>query len=585
MWTQSRAILRTSRQGDVRSRSEQFRLLFRHSLGRLMDAALASRDTDATQFALWATALVATLPFFWTAKMMGVYSFLWRRPDVLQQVAISHRIFFVVYAMLAAALLAAALWDALVPDRQDQEILGVLAVDARTVTAARLAAALAVATGFLVAVAIPCALMYTLNVATGFKSAPIVGWWLPTLAGHLAAMFGAGLFTFAALLTIRGLAVLCVGADAAQRAAVVLQLVTTILLVEVFIFLPTVVPGLIRALADRSSALGIPPLWFVGLFAWFAGPPAARVPGLAPLGVLAPALALTLAAVVYLLPARLNARRALEKRTSDRGSRVAGVIAAASRPVLRAPATRAIFAFTVASLARSRRHALIIATYAGLGVAVAGVRLIVATARDRPLGLDAPADHLLALPLVLTFFLVFGLRAAFAVPTDVDANWTFRLAQPSPPRVFHAVAAVLMVAAVMPVTLAWALITATLWAPSVAGAAAIMHLASGWALVELAVVDCCAVPFTRAHAASPNTVKISWAWFLLALHVYAFRLDDAQVAAIGSSLGTAIYVGAMIAVAAGARAYRRVRRQPWPLRFDAPIEAAAETLNLSRATG
>jgi len=550
-----------------------------------MDAALASRETDATQFVLWATALVATLPFFWTIKMMGVYSFLARQPEVLQQVVIAHRLFFVLYAMLAAALLAAALWDALFPDRQDQEILGVLPVGAKTVAAARLTAALAVAAGFLAAVATPSALMYTVNVAAGFKSQALVGSWLGTLPGHLAAMLAAGMFTFGALLALRGLAVLCVGAEAAQRAAAALQLVTMILLLQVFIFLPTVVPALMRGLADPSSALATPPLWFLGLFAAFAGPPAARVPGLAAMGALAPAVTLAVAALVYLLPARLNARRALETRTMDRGSWSAGLIAAVSRGVLQAAATRAIFAFTLASLARSRRHALIIATYLGLGVAVGGVRLVAATARERPLGLEAPADHLLALPLVLTFFLVFGLRAAFAVPTDVDANWTFRMAQPSPRRVVHAVAAVLMLGAVLPVTTAWALVTTTLWNADRAAAAAAMHLASGWALVELAVVDCRAVPFTRAHAASPNTVRISWAWFLLALHVFAFRLDDLQLAAIGSSAGTAMYVAGMIVMAAAARAYRRWRRQPWSVHFDAPIDAAAETLNLSQATG
>ena len=123
----------------------QFRLLLRLSLGRLMDTAVASRDVDATQFVIWSFALLASPAFFFAAKMMGKYSFLWRKPDVLARVVPEDRLFFIVYMMLACALLAAVLWEALFPDRQDQEIVGVLPVRPRTVAVSRLAAAMIVA--------------------------------------------------------------------------------------------------------------------------------------------------------------------------------------------------------------------------------------------------------------------------------------------------------------------------------------------------------------------------------------------------------------------------------------------------------
>jgi len=564
----------------------QFRLLARHSVGRLMDAALASRDTDATQFAIWGTALVATLPFFYTAKMMGIYTFLARRPDALERVVIADRLFFVCYAMLAAALLAAALWDALFPDRQDQEIVGVLPVRARTLAASRLSTALLVGTAFSLLTALPSAVMYMINVASAFRSSELIGWWGPVFVGHLLAMTAAGVFTFATLLALRGIAVLCIGADAAQRAAAVLQLVTIILLVEVFIFLPSVVPSLSGALAAQNALALFAPLWFLGLYAEFAGPPAARVEGLALMGVAFPVAAVLAAAATYIVPASRNARRALEARTTDRASRLIAIASKAARLVLRTPAARAIFTFTVASLARSRRHALIIATYLGLAFAVAGVRLIAATLRDRPLALDAPHDYLLALPLVITFFLVFALRSAFAVPTDIEANWTFRAAQPRSTRpCIQAVALVMTAIAVVPLSAASFLVTLFLWNLSDAASAAALHFASGLALVELAVLDCQAVPFTRAHTASSDTVQFRWAWFLVGLHLYAFRLDDLQLDAMGSARGVGVYICGMLAIAAAARLYRRSRRASWSLRFDAPVEPAAETLNLSQALG
>ena len=82
------------------------------------------------------------------------------------------------------------------------------------------------------------------------------------------------------------------------------------------------------------------------------------------------------------------------------------------------------------SVVRNRRALMTLATYLGLGVALAGTRLLAAKARGRPLPLDEPFDYLLAIPLLLTFFLVLGARAAFSVPSELGANWIFRLAGP-----------------------------------------------------------------------------------------------------------------------------------------------------------
>ena len=99
----------------------QFRILVRTSLGRLLDTAVASRGIDATQFVIWSFALVVTPPALFAIRMSNKYAFMWRRPDVIESAAAADRLFFIIYVMLACSLLAAILWDALFPDRQDQE--------------------------------------------------------------------------------------------------------------------------------------------------------------------------------------------------------------------------------------------------------------------------------------------------------------------------------------------------------------------------------------------------------------------------------------------------------------------------------
>jgi len=118
----------------------QFRLLSRDSVRRLLDTALASRDADPMQYALWGLALVITPPVLFAVRKILDYPFLLRAPAaVVQGVALADRLFFITYGMLATALLAALTWEALFPDRTDQEIVGVLPVRPRTLAAARAA--------------------------------------------------------------------------------------------------------------------------------------------------------------------------------------------------------------------------------------------------------------------------------------------------------------------------------------------------------------------------------------------------------------------------------------------------------------
>ena len=63
---------------------------------------------------------------------------------------------------------------------------------------------------------------------------------------------------------------------------------------------------------------------------------------------------------------------------------------------------------------------------------------------------------------------------------------------------------------------------------------AAMHAATGGLLVVIVMAGFAAVPFTRAHAMSASSLKVAAPLGVLAVHVYAFRLDDLQ--ALGAGL-------------------------------------------------
>jgi hypothetical protein len=561
--------------------ARQFALLVRQALRRLQDAALASRDVDADQFVLWGAALLATPLLFNTVTWTSRYPWLRHRSiDALHDAVLADRLFFVTWPMLVMWLVGALVWDGLVPDKTDQQVLGVLPVGSRRVAAARLTAAWLMAIVLLAGIVMPPALAYGLAGGAHASVGPRVG----IVVGQAVASFAAGLFAYSSLLALRGALVCLVGAAAAARAAVGLQLLSVVLLVETFLFLPGLMPAAMRAVSEGGPLLWAPPVWFLGLYASFAGPRAALLTPLAPLAVAALAASLLAAAVVYLVPAGWNARRVMEavepRRRRQPLQRVVRTLGARLLPTRPAAA---IFAFTVTSVVRNRRALMTLATYLGLGVALAGTRLLSAKVRGQTLPLDQPFDYLLAIPLLLTFFLVLGVRAAFAVPSELGANWIFRLAGPRDAAA-HAPATRLAcgLVAVAPVTALVLVGGGVLWGWDTAVKVAAMHAATGAWLVAVAMAGFAAVPFTRAHAMSAAALKVAAPLGIVAVHLYAFRLDDVQRWALATDAGPWWYVGGMaaatlIAVPAGRWWFGRPDTA-----FDAPSDTAVR-LQLSDA--
>jgi hypothetical protein len=313
-----RHLLARSVSESLRRDLHQFRLLSRDAVRQLIDTALLSRDVDPMDFTLWMLALIATPPAFFAARQVLTYTALINAPlEVVHGVALAHRLFFVIYGMLAAALLAALTWEAVFPDGRDQEIVGVLPVRPRTFAAARLGAAMVVCLVFCAAVNVPAALLYTAFCA----GHPAFGNIVTLLAGHVLATMMGSFLVFFTLLTARGVAAIILGARAGAWLGAGLQLISVVLMFEVFFFLPGVLGTLVRAITHAdSSATSFPPVWFGALHAWVAGEGTPVLEQAMITGVMAFTAALVAVVPIYLVPAGWLGRRALEQRARERAA-------------------------------------------------------------------------------------------------------------------------------------------------------------------------------------------------------------------------------------------------------------------------
>ena len=564
----------------LRHEWHQFRLLSRDSVRRLLDSVLVARDADPMLFALWFMALAMTPPFLVAAPKFVQYAFLKKAPAAMVlQIATAERSFFVLYGMLATALLAALTWDALFPDRNDQEIVGALPVRPRTLAAARLAAALGIGTVFAAAINLPAALIYSAASSTH----PLIGTFPRVLAGHVTATMMGCACTFLGLMSLRAIVVICAGERVADRLALVLQFVTIVMLVETFLFLPSVLPNIIKAmLQDHASYAWAPPVWFTALFLWIAE-------GNSVLGrhavtaVSVTAIVAVLVLVVSLLPSAWIGRRVLEGRSRERATGLATVARSMALLWVRGPVVRSLFMFGVSSLVRSRRHTIQLATYFGMAIAIGALKLLPPLLSLRgSLVLDAPRAYTISVPLVLMFFAVFGLRAAFTIPTELDANWVFRLVQPTVRESVRASRWLIVMLGVAPISLVWLLFTLAMWPTQTALGASALVLMTGLLLTELALSNWTKVPFASAHEPATETLKSRAAWYTTALLMYQFILSELQFRALQSWRITMTHLAFGFVLVIAIRIWRAHMLRSRTPTFDV-ITSETTTLNLSEA--
>jgi hypothetical protein len=324
----------------------------------------------------------------------------------------------------------------------------------------------------------------------------------------------------------------------------------------------------------------LPPMWFAGLFLWLADG-RTIAPGLVVAAVLALALAAAAATAASILPAGLMRRRDLERRADVSTGPMMPLVRAVIGRLVWASDVRALYLFAVASLVRSRRHAVHLGTYAGLAVASALVGIATSTIKGG-LTVAEPRAALLALPLIFMFFGILGLRSACAIPVDIDANWPMRLRQPPVRSAVGAMRLVLLTLAVLPPVVLFSLASAWLWGARVGALVALWDVTAGLVLIELALGSWNKVPFATTHEPAVDSLRTRWPWLAVALYFYGFHLAIVQVWCLAAPQRPGVLEAAVLAgwLCAALRTRRRLRNRA--VTFDASVDGF-ETLGLSPA--
>ncbi len=504
-----------------------FRVLVRHFFNRLFDTELVAAGGSLVESA------VTVLSLLWASGVAVAYVTVnkhWfmssRTPDSIRQaVTWGDREFLISMSMAIIGAVAIFCWESVFPDRRDCLILSGLPVKPSLIMGAKLTTlagtflAATVMTNFVTTFFFPIATMVRGTVGEG----------LLAYSAHIVAVGSASGFVFLSMLAIQGLLANLLPYRVFQRATAWVQLLSLFGVLFLFFIIPPIAPiSRLTAPQNRETALLLPPFWFLALYQKMLGTHHAFIDQLANMALAGLAIAAISAAVLYAFAYRRLMRRTIEEAGSvgDSGAQHwAWLETLLDRLWLTRPTERAAFHFVWRTMTRNRAHRLMLAAYAAAGLVyvVDGIASLLKKGGSH--ALLKPNAELSAFALILPFFMLLGLRALFAMPVELNANWIFRLTDLGRPDEYVRGARKLMLlAGILPVCMLSVPLYIALWGWQLGVAHVLICAVAMTAVLELLMARFRKVPFTCPLLPGKNNMKVMFGVYLVLFLVFAFAL-------------------------------------------------------------
>lgn len=490
-----------------------FRELARHFFGRFFDKESLSPQGQPEAGVIQTLGLLMPPAGFVCLLTMML------RPQGWDLVGL--RFLLICYSMVAMGVVMVFEWDALFPDRRDYLILTPLPLRVFPLFLAKMAAIAMFLAIFLVAINFLGVLFWPAVESQGNI--------ISVMGTHFAIMAAAGLFSAFAIAALQGVLVTVFRGPAHRRISVLAQTAVMAVLIMCLILSPLMGSSIGQLCRTHSRLLRwFPGFWFAGLYEQLrpvvSHSPSARMASagrvLAGLGAMAIRsiwISATIFVASFLPEYRSHARRMLE--TPEPSLKGPGwtrrTLGKAVRHLLRDPVEYGVFQFIGQTIARSLKHRLFLAAYGGVGAAVVVITLAADGSRLRT-------------PLMLSFILISGLRAAFNFPSDLRANWAFQVSETNSVSAYvRATRKWVIVYAILPLFLLAAGIEAIRGPWTTAAFHFLFGMAVSMSLTEALFLGLRKVPFTCSHL--PGKVNLV---FLSVIYVFGFTLYSSYMAGL-----------------------------------------------------
>jgi hypothetical protein len=508
----------------------QFFILTRHFFNRFFQNDVVDFEDQMKEKGIGGLAFLAILGVQVANAILFKYPFLEEEgPSWVD------KCFFLWVFMLLLGFLTVVEWDVIFPDRRDYLNITPLPVPVRTFFLAKSASFFLLIGLYSLAVHAPASFIFGYFLTRFHTSSPLGI--LRYMAAHIVAGSAANAFLFFLCVFIQGLLMSLLSYGLYKKISLLIRfaLLTAIAFLLIVSLTESVaIPQTFADLAGmkeaRDPALFLfPPLWFTGLYEYLLGsrdPFFATMGRLAILSVLTSVLAFfATAAVSY----NRHLKRSLEvKRGRVDLGRLKGFFSRVFDLVLlRNPTERATFHFFGQTLARSTVHKMRLFNY--LSVASALALIMLSTTQLLRSHISVSNRTVLAIPLVLGFFLLLGIRSLANVPATLEANWVFQLTERTPRRHYYAgLRKAVFFEALLPLFTLVYVFHFFLWGSKPALLHSLYGLAAAVVLLEVLFLRFPKIPFTCTYVPGKAKVHVYWLPYVIGFYLYVSLLSSLE---------------------------------------------------------
>jgi hypothetical protein len=333
----------------------------------------------------------------------------------------------------------------------------------------------------------------------------------------------------------------------------------------------------------------LPPVWFLGLCQLLRG---RASPSLAINGhtaLIASAVVVVIAFATYALSYGRCFRRipeTSESSPSNSATHGSWIFRALDRTILTSPFQRAGYRFVMKTLLRSEQHGLVLGGFFGLGIVTASQFLFVAFSGKHLEAGSLPSAEVLAVPLILSYCIILGVRFVFDIPTDIRANWVFRLSLDKTGHECVPLARKVMLTFVLPWVFAIALpLYAYLWGWRVGLLQTVVVTIWSLLLTEILLLRFRKVPFTCSYPPFRDSAIVLVLSYVLGFFVFVVLTSNLEHwALIDPVLMTWFIIIPLVAWYVLSRFQQQIVEVEKELIFEESPPVAFELLDLGRGT-
>lgn len=496
----------------------QLDALIRHFFGRFFDNEFVARNTEIHVTVTKMLALLAAPGVILPWLRYTTYLALDKMPPAMRDRMLwSDRCLYLSFSMLVMGAVTVLEWDALFPDRRDYATLMPLPIHSRTIFIGKIAALALFLVAFTASVNVVSTVMFP---AVSYRG-PVLGL-VRTMAAHGISILASSAFAFLFLVALEGALLNILSVRWFRKISAYVQGAMVFVLLWLFFLFPNISSAVAQLKAQNSAVLyAFPPAWFLGLNEVLIGSRDAVFLALAHRAEMALGLAAIVSGFSYTAAYRRHVRRTLESTEGGDSTRTAmheriGKIADRIAPD---PVERATVAFVGKTMARSAKHRIFLAAYAGVGFALAAQ--VMPAVKNR--------DQWLSLPLVVGFFLLSGMRFIFTIPSELPANWQFRVSDTDRQRpALNGTRTAMLWFGVVPLFVALSPFYFTWWPPGAALAHLAFSITISALLIEALTMELRKIPFTCSYPPGKANVTILWVGYWVGFLIYAFSMANLE---------------------------------------------------------